>query len=273
MFVKILFDTWLKQSDAPAAKLEPKFKSYIKQGTYEIAGWDQGVSGHFKVAFTKPVTAIDNISQYQSWLVYGEHVSFLDGQKNPDFSRDCQLNVSYCSQRKSGTSQWWRMCCSASNWMLARALNPKIMGEIPTQDSYLQRLNATQGDTTDHDAHTRFLRQLGIESAWRKDLDIAFIDRALKAKIPVVISLYHKGSLSIPSGGHCLIVIGRKGDDLICNDPWGEGFAENYDLNQNGQGVSYPIYPSIERRWLTDGDKTGWGRIVYSVDGKPTGLK
>lgn len=274
MFCKILYDTWLKQSNAPEAHLSKSFKSFVKAGSYPIKGWEQSISGHFKVHFEAPQTSQDGQHQYRTWLVYGEHVTFLDDSGKPDFSRDCCLQVPYCSQRKSNTSQWWRMCCSASNWMLARALNPKAIGEVPNQDTYLKRLNATQGDTTDHNAHTRLLKELGIESQWRQDLDLAFLDRSLRSKVPIVISLYHNGTTSIPSGGHCVIVVGRKGDDYICNDPWGAGFGSHYEQHPDkGQGILYPIHPSLERRWLTDGDKTGWGRVVYSVDGKPTGLQ
>lgn len=96
----------------------------------------------------------------------------------------------------------WRQCNLTSNTMMADFL--------------------LDGDTTDHEAQTRALHQLGISSYFSRTLSAEDLLNSLRKGIPVVV-------------GH---------------DPYGTMQQVFWDM----------------------GREAGWGRIVTSVKGKPTGL-
>ena len=58
-----------------------------------------------------------------------------------------------------------------------------------------------------------------------------------------------------------VVVIGKKGDDYVINDPYGtlnDGYTSSV---YNGKGTVYKK-SELTYRWLEGGkDKTGWGRI------------
>ena len=92
-------------------------------------------------------------------------------------------------------------------------------------------------------------------------LTFADLDRELAAGRPVVIGILHRGTLSSPTGGHMLVVIGKRGDDYVVNDPYGslnDGYTGSVT---NGRGAVYKR-SDLAYRWLEKGkDKTGWGRL------------
>jgi hypothetical protein len=187
------------------------------------------------------------------------------------------LPVPYYSQRDASgaaSDQWYRMCNSSSNAMLAEFLIPKCLSESAAEsdmgvdDFYLIQYVENFGDSTDHNAQTQALEALGIESEWCTDLTFEDIDASLEKGIPVVIAGYHKGSVWAPEGGHVWIIIGKVEGGYLCHDPWGYGFR--YE-DHNGEAVFYPKKPTLNNRWAIDG--CGWGRIVTAIDGVPTGLK
>jgi hypothetical protein len=163
-----------------------------------------------------------------------------------------KLNVPYYSQRDNAVD-WFRTCNASSHAMCVEYLKP---GLITGDDEYISKL-VEYGNTTDHSAHTRMLSSWGIKSEWRTDLDYADLDRQLELGKPIPIGVLHKGNLSNPTGGHICVVIGKNEDGYIVHDPWGEGFEYS---NTNGNSVIYPPQ-SLDKRWLVEGENTGWGRI------------
>jgi len=152
-----------------------------------------------------------------------------------------------------------RTCNTSSCAMVARFLGAKISGD----DEYY-KIVRKYGDTTDHNAQTRALAELGINSTWNTNLGFEDLDRSLLAGLPIVIGILHRGSLAAPTGGHMIVVIGKMGTkDYICHDPFGSildaggGYTGNVN---NGNGVTYPRY-LLNRRWLPDSEQSGWGRL------------
>jgi hypothetical protein len=84
-------------------------------------------------------------------------------------------------------------------------------------DAYVQKVFAI-GDTTDHSVQTKVLSSYGIKSEFKYNLGFAALDRELSAGRPVVIGILHRGTLSAPTGGHMLCVIGKSpdGKSYIC---------------------------------------------------------
>jgi hypothetical protein len=154
-----------------------------------------------------------------------------------------------------------RTCNTSSCAMVARFLG----APIKTDDEYYLIVRK-YGDTTDHSAQTRALAHIGIRSTWHTNLGFADLDRSLEAGLPIVIGILHRGTLHSPTGGHMVVVIGRtENKDYICHDPFGSlldpGGGYTGDPN-NGRAVVYPRY-ILTRRWMPDGDKSGWGRLFY----------
>ena len=155
-----------------------------------------------------------------------------------------------------------RTCNSSSCAMCLEYLKPGTLKGAKGDDAYVQKVFAI-GDSTDHTVQTRVLESYGVKSYFSYNLSFADIDKSLSAGKPVVIGILHRGSLSAPTGGHMLCVIGKSPDgaSYICNDPYGSLNDGYTGPVTNGKGVKYSV-EVLKYRWLDKGkDKTGWGRI------------
>jgi len=169
------------------------------------------------------------------------------------------LNVPYFPQTDNYRDAN-RTCNSSSCAMCLEFLKPGTLKGSKGDDAYIQKVFAI-GDTTDHDVQTRVLKDYGVNSEFRYNLGFADLDRELAAGRPVAIGILHRGSLSAPTGGHICVVIGKKGEDYVVNDPYGSLNDGYTGPVTNGKGAVYKK-SDLMHRWLTKGkDKTGWGRI------------
>jgi hypothetical protein len=153
-----------------------------------------------------------------------------------------------------------RTCNSSSCAMCLEYFKPGTLKGPKGDDEYIRKVFAV-GDTTDHAVQTRVLRSYGVNSEFRYNLSFADLDRELSAKRPVCIGILHRGSLSAPTGGHILVVIGKTPDgDYVVNDPYGS-LNDNYTGPvTNGRGAVYKR-SVLQKRWTPDGPTSGWGRI------------
>jgi uncharacterized protein YvpB len=153
-----------------------------------------------------------------------------------------------------------RTCNSSACAMVLEYLKPGTLKGAKGDDAYVQKVFAV-GDTTDHGVQTRVLKDYGVTSEFRYNLGFADLDRELSAGRPVVIGILHRGTLSSPTGGHMLVVTGKKGEDYVVNDPFGSLNDGYTGPVANGKGAVYKR-SDLQYRWLEKGkDKTGWGRI------------
>jgi len=151
-----------------------------------------------------------------------------------------------------------RTCNSSSCAMVLEYFKPGTLQGPKGDDAYIRKVFAI-GDTTDHAVQTRVLQSYGIKSQFRYNLSFADLDRELAAGRPVCIGILHRGSLSAPTGGHICVVIGKRGEDYVVNDPYGslnDGYTGHVT---NGRGAVYKKSDLI-RRWCPKGND-GWGRI------------
>ncbi len=156
-----------------------------------------------------------------------------------------------------------RTCNSSSCAMVLEYFKPGTLQGAKGDDAYVQKVFAV-GDTTDHSVQTKVLESYGIKSRFSYNLSFADLDRELAAGRPVVIGILHRGTLSNPVGGHMLVVIGKKGEDYVVNDPYGSLNDGYTGPVTNGKGAVYKK-SDLMYRWLEKGkDKTGWGRIFES---------
>lgn len=156
-----------------------------------------------------------------------------------------------------------RTCNSSACAMCLEYFKPGTLKGPKGDDEYIRKVFAI-GDTTDHAVQTRVLQSYGIQSAFRYNLTFADLDRELSAGRPICIGILHRGSLSAPTGGHILVVIGKTpSGDYVVNDPFGS-LNDNYTGPvTNGKGAVYKR-SDLSRRWCPKGSD-GWGRIFEPV--------
>ena len=169
------------------------------------------------------------------------------------------LNVPYYPQTDNYRDAN-RTCNSSSCAMCLEYFKPGTLQGAKGDDAYVQKVFAI-GDSTDHSVQTKVLDSYGIKSRFSYNLGFADLDREIAAGRPVVIGILHRGTLSSPTGGHMVVVIGKKGEDYVVNDPYGSLNDGYTGPVTNGKGAVYKR-TDLNYRWLEKGkDKTGWGRI------------
>ena len=167
------------------------------------------------------------------------------------------LPVPYFPQTDNYTNAE-RTCNSSSCAMCLEYFKPGTLQGSKGDDAYVKRVFEI-GDTTDHTVQTKVLEGYGIKSRFSQSLTFADLDRELAAGRPVVIGILHRGPLSAPRGGHMCVVIGKKGDDYIVNDPYGD-LNDGYSSDvYNGKGAVYKK-SELKVRWCPNAND-GWGRI------------
>lgn len=152
-----------------------------------------------------------------------------------------------------------RTCNSSACAMCLEFLKPGTLIGAKGDDAYLKKVIAI-GDSTDHAVQTRVLESYGVKSNFSYNLSFSDIDKSLSDGKPVVIGILHRGPLSVPTGGHMLVVIGKTSSgDYVVNDPYGslnDGYTGSVT---NGKGAVYKR-SDLSRRWCPGGND-GWGRI------------
>lgn len=153
-----------------------------------------------------------------------------------------------------------RTCNSSACAMCLEYFKPGTLVGPKGDDAYVRKVFSV-GDTTDHTVQTKVLDSYGIKSQFNYNLSFADLDSELTSGRPVIIGILHRGTLSRPTGGHMLVVIGKRGEDYVVNDPYGSLNDGYTGPVTNGKGAVYKK-TDLTYRWLEKGkDKTGWGRI------------
>jgi len=151
-----------------------------------------------------------------------------------------------------------RTCNSSACAMCLEYFKPGTLSGAKGDDAYVQKVFSI-GDTTDHAVQTKVLNSYGIKSEFRYNLSFTDLDSELSAGRPVVIGILHRGTLSAPTGGHMVVVIGKRGEDYVVNDSYGSLNDGYTGPVTNGKGAVYKKF-ELSRRWCPAGND-GWGRI------------
>jgi GH24 family phage-related lysozyme (muramidase) len=160
-------------------------------------------------------------------------------------------------------------CNSSSCAMALEFLKPGTLKGSKGDDEYLHKVLAL-GQSTDHNIQTKVLESYKVFSIWKQTLTFADLDRELSLGKPVVIGILHRGTLSVPTGGHIIVVIGKTADgkSYVVNDPYGSLLNGYSGPVIEGKGAIYPK-SILEKRWTVDGPNTGWGRVFVNTSTLP----
>lgn len=155
-----------------------------------------------------------------------------------------------------------RTCNSSACAMTLNYFKPGTLVGARGDDAYIRKVFSI-GDTTDHVVQTKVLESYGIKSVFRYDLTFADLDAQLRARKPVVLGILHRGSISNPTGGHMIVVIGKTASgDYVCNDPYGSLNNGYSGPVEQGRGVVYKA-SELRSRWCPKGND-GWGRVFLT---------
>jgi GH24 family phage-related lysozyme (muramidase) len=274
--VTAVIDTFFKSQVLGSQDLAEAEKAFIPKGTViPIIGYSPDQNQHNQLNLSSPVNAKDGKTKLITVYAYEPHIR-IDGIQK---SNVIKLPVKYRRQTDNEEYSIFgsgdRQCNLTSNTMLADFL---LNGELSRRatneglreaESAYMRILVQYGDTVDHDAQTRALKQLGIESYFSHSLSSEDLLRSLKADIPVVLGVAYK------SGGHICLLVGHDPDkrNWLIHDPYGtrHGYSDSYDKGIGGEYDSYS-YSIMQRIFWDQGREAGWGRIVTSINGKSTGL-
>ena len=210
----------------------------------------------------KHVAAVDQLEKDLSSSVS----SLLDDTANwvriyrtqPEKPKSSILDVPFFPQTDNYRDAH-RTCNSSACAMVLEYFKPGTLKGAKGDDAYVQKVFSI-GDSTDHMVQTRVLASYGIKSHFSYSLTFSDLDRELSNNRPVVIGILHRGSLSAPTGGHMVVVIGKTPTgDYVVNDPYGSLNDGYTGAVTNGKGAIYKR-GELARRWCPAGND-GWGRI------------
>lgn len=268
-----LSNTFLKSKLLGSEDLKDSEMIFIpKDNVFYVSACAPARNQHYALKLASPLPAKDGKTKLQNVFGYVPHID-VEGTATV-----IKLPVKYCSQLDNDPSIFgpgWRQCNTTSNTMLADFL---LKGELtrqakaqgyPEPESVYMRLVQKYGDTTDHGAQTKALRDLGIESYFSYSLSPKDVLTSLQQGIPVVVGFAYKSS------GHICVIVGYdpSNQDWLVHDPYGtrHGSSNSYDVGVGGEYDRYSNSVMQEIFW-DQGSEAGWGRIVTSVKGEPTGL-
>ena len=268
-------DTFLKKKLLGSTDLADSEKIFIKKDqVFYVTEYSPDRNQHLLLTLASPFPAKDGKTQLQKVYAYDPHIK-IDGDH---LNQLIKLPVKYASQLDNDQAIFgpgWRQCNTTSNTMLADYL---LGGELTKKaqaqgfaepESLYMRIVSKYGDTTDHNAQTWALKELGINSYFSYSLSAQDVLLSLKVNIPVVVGFAYKGS------GHICLIVGHDPNKKVwlIHDPYGtrHGASDSYDVGIGGAYDPY-TYTVMQQIFWDGGGEAGWGRVVTSIKGKPTVL-
>ena len=266
--------TWLKSKPIQSSELWDSQKIFVKkEEKIKVKEILPDARQHTLLTLEHPRLANDGQTYLEKVYAYTPHLKL----KQPKNARVKKLDIPYFSQLDNDTHYFGpgsRQCNLTSCAMFLAALEPKLVEKSKLanykefESFYGETLNK-YGDTTDHDAQTKALRDLGVETYFSYNLSHADLMLCLKAGYPVVLGLAYKSS------GHMVVATGYNLDkeQIYIHDPYGirYGTSNSYDIGANGAYDPYS-FDTLEKIWLDMGAEAGWGRYPLAIDNKKTGL-
>lgn len=285
---KAIGNTFLKAEPIASTDLSDKEKIYVPEGhEFYIYRYAPDKNQHVFMELASPLPTLDRVTKIKNVYGYDPHIKIEGEPTGPsrsssglplDTTKPIKLQVPYFQQNDNDTKVFgagWRQCNTTANCMLADYLLQGALSKAAKQKGYREaesvfmRIVAKYGDTIDHTAQTKALKEIGINSYFSRSLSSKDVMLSLSYGIPVVVGFAYKSS------GHICVIVGHDPVKrrFLVHDPYGirYGASDSYDINAWAAFDPYS-YSTMQRIFWDMGHEAGWGRIVTSVNGKPTGL-
>jgi len=283
---KALGNTFLKSEPIASTDLSNKEKIYLPEGhEFFIYRYAPDRNQHVFMELASPFTTMDGTTKIQKVFAYDPHIEIEGEATGPsggslplDTTKLIKLQVPYFQQNDNDAKVFgagWRQCNTTSNCMLADYLLQGALTKAAKNKGYREpesvfmRIVAKYGDTIDHVAQTKALKEIGIDSYFSRSLSSKDVMLSLSYGIPVVAGVAYKSS------GHVVVIVGHDPVKrrFLVHDPYGirYGASDSYEIHAWGAFDPYS-YSTMQRIYWDMGHEAGWGRIVTSVNGKPTAL-
>jgi hypothetical protein len=244
-----LGNTFLKAAPISSQDLKDSEKIYVPKGhEFFFTRWAPDKNQHVYMELASPLTCVDRKTRIQKVYGYDPHLKIEGEPDKPaggtggqlDTTKLIKLNVPYYQQMNNDASvsnigAGWRQCNTTSNCMLADYL---LQGKLtqaakqkgyPEPESVYMRIVSKYGDTTDHNAQTKALREIGINSYFSYTISSKDVMLSLSYGIPVVAGFAYKSS------GHICVIVGHDPVKrvFLVHDPYGirYGTSDSYDVN------------------------------------------
>lgn len=270
--LKAITQTWLKSKPIQSSELCDNQKILFQKGsTISVESVIPIENQHSVITLHQPLQKGTN--SHKTLYGYTPHLEIIGDNSK----RELFLNVPYFSQLDNQTYIFGpgsRQCNLTACAMYASYLKPSLLSissELGYKqfDSYYGDILSKYGDTTNHYAQTKALKELGIESYFSYSLSIFDLVLCLKKKTPVVLGVTYKNS------GHIIIATGFNLDKelIYIHDSYGirYGSSDIYEIGVEAKFDPYS-FDLLKKIWVDMGEEKGWGRIATSIDGKSTKL-
>jgi hypothetical protein len=273
MTIQALKATVLKAKLKDAASLQPSEKASIalSQSLFNYSDLTPVRDQHYQIMLADGIEAIDG-TLIKKGYIYAPHWQLPKSTTRLDVRYFSQVD-NYSGYFGPGTRQCNLTACAMFAEHLLEKFGKKTLSQRAEDDGlqepedYYGKILNKYGDTIDHGAQTKALRDLGIDSYFSYTLDVPEAIHSLENGYPVVLGVTYKVS------GHMILLVGydRAKREFYVHDPYGSraGIADYYAV-VGGDSGKYDVYTqeSLEAIW---GD-SGWGRIPVAVGGRSTGL-
>jgi Peptidase_C39 like family len=199
-----------------------------------------------------------------------ELLKYPQKPKTTSFRLEVLFNDQNDNSPSKGQREGWRQCNLTCAAMLAKYLKPSLWTEYKDFANGMQDALYPYGDTTDHNAVTKALQSIGIESYFSYTASRDDMASSLFNGIPAILGTLYK------AGGHMILAVGRTPTSIIAHNPYGErdGTSDNWVHIGGRSGANETLsYPWLSTCVFDQGNEAGWIRFVTSVDGVSTGIK
>jgi hypothetical protein len=283
---KALGSTFLKSEPIASTDLSNKEKIFVPEGhEFYIYRYAPDRNQHVFMELASPLPTMDGVTKIQHVYGYDPHIEIEGEPQGPegnglplDTTKLIKLQVPYFRQNDNDAKVFgagWRQCNTTSNCMLADYLLQGALTKAAKNKGYREpesvfmRIVAKYGDTINHEAQTKALKEIGINSYFSRSISSKDVMLSLSYGIPVVAGFAFKNS------GHICVIVGHDPVKRIflVHDPYGirYGASDAYEVNAWAAFDPYS-YSTMQRLFWDMGNEAGWGRIVTSVNGQPTAL-
>ena len=167
--VSFTSSTWLKSKPIQSSELRNSQKIFVKQeDKIKVKEVVPDAKQHTLLTLEKSKLAADGKTSLEKVYAYTPHLKL----EQPQNERVKKLDVPYFSQLDNSTLLFGagsRQCNLTSCSMFLAALKPQLVKESKIEnyeefESFYGETLVKYGDTNDHDAQTKALRDLGVET-------------------------------------------------------------------------------------------------------------